>query len=987
MVTSAVKSGAYETVLVGNLDEAYQALLSGQADVFFGASITLDYFPAADVYTESFLPLMFTPASIATANRELEAVISIVNKAMHGGAIYHLNYLNNLGLEAFRKEKFLSRLNAQERAYLRNASPVPLAAGYYNYPIAFYNTYEREWEGIAFDVLAEVEKITGLSFEVANTETTELTDLLEMLYDGRAHIFPDLPYSEEREDWFLWARNNFLTNQFALISRGNYPNIALNEISNARIGITSNTGSSEMFRTWFPNAHNTKVYDTEGNAFNALNRGEVDLVMSSKNRLLAVLNYYELSDYKANYLFTYSESSFGFNKKQDVLCSIVDKALPLIDTGTIVEQWMTKTYDYRAKVAQTRLPLLIGASVLFLCLVILLFLMLRRQFSKGKRLEKFLERRTKDLNKQNSLMSAVNNAAAILLEPDSSLDAINLSMQMICECADIDRVNLWQNFRKDGRLYYRQLHKWYSPEFNLGDEVYEFSYDDTIPVLQYTLYENKTLNGPVEALPEKEREFFSRFNIKSILCVPLFLNGEMWGSVTFDDCHSRHFFQQADEYTLRSWGMLLISAIQRYEIMCELKTAIRGARSASEAKSRFVANMSHEMRTPMNVVIGLTNLMLEETSISGDTKESLKKINTAGNTLMGLINDVLDISKIEAGKLELIPVQYDVANFLNDIITQNTIRIENKPITFKLDISDDLPDKLYGDDLRVKQIMNNLLSNAFKYTKEGTVTLGVSCWRENASGADNIWVYFYVNDTGIGIREEDLKRLFTDYNQVDTRANRAIEGTGLGLSITKKYIEMMGGKITVESEYGKGSVFRVRICQGFVSDTLIGRETAESLCNFNYSEKERLSHRKLARPNLSYAKVLVVDDFPTNLEVAAGMLRKYKMQVDCVSSGQEAIDLISAGEPVYDAVFMDHMMPVLDGIQTTIVIRTLGTKYANELPIIALTANAIAGNEQMFLENGFNAYLPKPFNAGSLDAIVQLWVRDKSREDGAENGE
>jgi CheY-like chemotaxis protein/two-component sensor histidine kinase len=414
--------------------------------------------------------------------------------------------------------------------------------------------------------------------------------------------------------------------------------------------------------------------------------------------------------------------------------------------------------------------------------------------------------------------------------------------------------------------------------------------------------------------------------------------------------------------------------------MRDLRTAIKEAKSASASKSRFVANMSHEMRTPMNVIVGLTDLMLEETAVSAGTKETLKKINMAGNTLMGLINDVLDISKIEAGKLELFPVQYDVANFLNDIITLNIIRIENKPITFKLDISDDLPSKLYGDDLRVKQIMNNLLSNAFKYTKEGTVTLGVSCWHENVTGIENIWVYFYVSDTGIGIREEDLRKLFTDYNQLDAYANRAIEGTGLGLSITKKFIEMMDGKIKVESKYGEGTTFSVRIKQGFVTDTLIGKETAESLCNFSYSEKRKLTGGKLVRSDLSYARVLVVDDFPVNLDVATGMLRKYNMQVDCVLSGQEAIDLISAGEPVYDAVFMDHMMPGLDGVQTTIVIRTLGTKYANDIPIIALTANAIAGNEQMFLDNGFNAYLPKPFNAASLDKIVQLWVRDKSRE-------
>jgi CheY-like chemotaxis protein len=409
--------------------------------------------------------------------------------------------------------------------------------------------------------------------------------------------------------------------------------------------------------------------------------------------------------------------------------------------------------------------------------------------------------------------------------------------------------------------------------------------------------------------------------------------------------------------------------IARY--LRSLRETMDSLKVASEAKTRFVVNMNHEMRTPMNVIVGLTDLMMEEDDMPVSGKENLAKISTAGNTLMGLINDVLDFSKIEAGKLELMPVQYDLASFLNDIITLNIIRIGEKPIVFKLDINDTLPSVLYGDDLRVKQILNNLLSNAFKYTERGSVTMSVASQMDN----DDIWITFSVSDTGIGIRQEDIHKLFGDYNQVDTRANRKIEGTGLGLSLTKKFVELMDGQIIVESEYGKGSVFRARIRQGYVSDERIDKDIVQNLRSFRYSDRKKQAQGKLKRNNLSYARVLVVDDFPTNLDVAAGMLIKYKMQVDCVLSGKEALDRIAFGDPVYTAIFMDHMMPVMDGVEATRAIRALGNDYAKNIPIIALTANAVAGNEQMFLDNGFNAFLAKPFNVMNLDAIVQKWVR------------
>jgi signal transduction histidine kinase/CheY-like chemotaxis protein len=394
--------------------------------------------------------------------------------------------------------------------------------------------------------------------------------------------------------------------------------------------------------------------------------------------------------------------------------------------------------------------------------------------------------------------------------------------------------------------------------------------------------------------------------------------------------------------------------------------------AASEAKSSFLANMSHEMRTPLNAVIGLSELTLNAGRLEEEDYLNLEKISNSGITLLSTVNDILDISKIEAGKFNLIPVEYHTPSLLNDTITQNIMRIGERPIQFILNIDEKMPERLYGDDLRVRQIFNNLLSNAFKYTREGTVELCVNHEREE----ETVWLIASVKDTGIGIREEDLNNLFGNFIQVDTKSHRKIEGTGLGLSITKKMAEMMDGTVTVKSEYGKGSAFTVKLRQRFVDDAPIGAEVIESLKKFQYSDQKRIQNSRLVRIKLPGARVLVVDDVVTNLDVAKGMMKPYGMQIDCVTSGQEAIDLSRDGQVRYNAIFMDHMMPGMDGIEATRIIREeIGTPYAKTVPIIAFTANALVGNEEMFLGKGFQSFLSKPIEIARLDAVIKEWVR------------
>jgi signal transduction histidine kinase/CheY-like chemotaxis protein len=410
-----------------------------------------------------------------------------------------------------------------------------------------------------------------------------------------------------------------------------------------------------------------------------------------------------------------------------------------------------------------------------------------------------------------------------------------------------------------------------------------------------------------------------------------------------------------------------------YERTLELEKQTEIAINASRAKSEFLATMSHEIRTPLNAVIGLSEIELRG-NLPPSSKSNVEQIRRSGSSLLAIVNDILDISKIEAGSFELVPVEYETAPFINGTVRLNIVRIGSKPISFILEIGSDFPWKLRGDELRVRQILNNLLSNAIKYTQEGSVTLSAD-WDKRGTDA---LLRFTVRDTGMGIRQEDVSKLFSDYTQLDTRANRKIEGTGLGLAITKKLVEMMDGGIRVESEYGKGSVFTVEVLQGLVDESPLGEDTVESLRTFRYIGPEE--ERNIVRSPMPYGKVLVVDDMAVNLQVARGLLEPYSLAIDTAASGLEAIEKIRRKESRYDLVFMDHMMPGMDGIEATARIRALEGDRFKDLPIIALTANALAGMKEMFLESGFNGFISKPIDAAQLDEVLNTWIRDRRTE-------
>jgi len=406
----------------------------------------------------------------------------------------------------------------------------------------------------------------------------------------------------------------------------------------------------------------------------------------------------------------------------------------------------------------------------------------------------------------------------------------------------------------------------------------------------------------------------------------------------------------------------------------ELVAAKEYAEQSSRYKSAFLANMSHEIRTPMNAILGIAEIQLQNKSLSYETEEAISKIYESGDLLLNIINDILDLSKIEAGKLELVPVKYDIPSLINDTAQLNRLRFESTPVQFVLEINEHTPHDLFGDELRIKQVLNNILSNAFKYTSKGEIKLAVSSEAADdpQTGDDNVIVVFAVSDTGQGMTEKQVSALFDEYTRFNLEANRTTVGTGLGMSITKRLVDLMNGRISVESELGKGSVFTVRIPQKKVGEALCGTELADKLRNFRFSGTAISKKVRFLREYMPYGSVIVVDDVESNLYVAKGMLLPYGLKVETVSSGFEMIEKIKNGK-TYDIIFMDHMMPKMDGIEAVKIIREMGY---NGL-IIALTANALVGQAEMFLKNGFDGFISKPIDSREMNLLLNDFIRNR----------
>jgi signal transduction histidine kinase/CheY-like chemotaxis protein len=782
-VTAALAPSSYEAVVVRDHETAYRMLADGEADAFIGINIAEAAFdPYGGVITEDFLPLIVTPVSLTAEDPALAPVISVVTKALNNGAYRHLTELYRQGYQKYRKHKFLAQLDDEERDYIQNTPVIPFASQYMSYPISFYNANESKWEGVVFDVMDELEQLTGMKFVLVNDPTAELAELMRLLENGTAYCIPNLIQSNERRARFIWPATMYLSDKFALLSKRSYPNVELNDIPFERIGFARDSAFADVFRSWFPGAMYTTEYPTTDDAFMALDSGEIDLMMSSQSRLATLTNYYEFSDYKANYLFNAAfDASFGFNKDQTVLCSIIDKALPLIDTGRISEQWMSRTYNFETMRLRAQRPWLLSAIGLSVCVIILIVILFVRSWNSGKQLERLVELRTNELA------------------------------------------------------------------------------------------------------------------------------------------------------------------------------------AASAAKSRFLANMSHEIRTPMNAVIGFTELALD----GGNTakiKEYLREILENSKGLLQIINDILDISKIESGKMELERIPFDLHELFAACRAVIMPKAAEKGITLQFYAEPSTGKKMIGDPTRLRQVLLNLLTNAVKFTHTGIIKLSATV--KGLTGG-SIAVHFEVRDSGIGMTEEQVAKIFDAFVQADETTTRKYGGTGLGLSITKNIVSLMGGTLAVESTPKAGSIFSFDVTFETVdaSDADTGRELV-----FNELEKP-----------VFRGEVLLCEDNVVNQQVIREHLAKVGLKTVVAENGKKGVEAVQSrmekGEKQFDLIFMDMHMPVMDGLEASSKIIALNTG----IPIVAMTANVMSDDREIYRMNGIQDCVGKPFTSRELWQCLLKYLTPVSR--------
>ncbi|MCL2398752.1 MAG: response regulator [Defluviitaleaceae bacterium] len=589
-----------------------------------------------------------------------------------------------------------------------------------------------------------------------------------------------------------------------------------------------------------------------------------------------------------------------------------------------------------------------------------------------------LQHATLEQHRLEKLLQTVNDAATVLLAVNDKKgfeSALMWSMEMIGHCLDADRVQMWYSSEYEDGICVSLGSQWLS---ELGQQYPQIESTQKIPYgslpkWEEMFYNGLYFNGPITTLPFQERQFLNEHNLKSVVIIPVVLQDQFWGFFSIDDCVNERMLSIEEMDILRSASLMIASTGHRVE-QAAIMQHIEVVEESNRAKSRFLARMSHEIRTPITSVMGISEIHLQKHNLPLDVEESFSKIHNSANLLLGIINDILDLSKIESGKMTMIHEKYDVASMINDVAHLNLANLDNKNVKFHMCVDETLPCTLIGDVIRIEQILNNLLSNAFKYTEFGSVEFTVKCQflEHYEVKEDYVMLIISICDTGMGMTAEQVDILYNEYTRFHESDAHLITGTGLGMPIVYSLAEMMDAHIELESEVGKGTNIVIHIPQKIVDTTILGKETALRLQQLETDELASAKKFKFTPEPMPYGRVLIVDDVEANLFVAQGLLSFYGLNIETCTSGFEAIEKIKQGE-VYDIIFMDHMMPDMDGTEAMLTLRDMGYPKS----IVALTANTMIGQEEVFIKNGFDGFISKPIQTKQLNAILIKHIKDK----------
>jgi len=1003
---------AFESIFFDDYFDAASALEDGLIDALI-CNTAESYFLMDYPFFRSnrIFPLVYSSVSLAARKPELEPVISVLNKYLVSGGIDKLHRLYNESLLEYARFELNYHLTNEEYDYLvrhqQSGQGLPIALEPDNYPTSFFNEAEGKFQGIAPDILAELSGLTGIKFQVVTDINSTWGGILKKLEAGTVVLVSEMLHTEGRKDSFLWSEP-FSSSNYAFLSKIDYPHLEINQIPRVKVGIGKGSAYEELYNHWFSDNSNVKYYLSQGELLIALEKGEIDLAFMSSKALLYMANYREKSGYKINVLFgaPMEESRFGINRDQEILCSIICKAQQYIDSNRIWLNWSNRTFDYSRKMAETRAfhitIIAMCLSVFFLVTVVLLIINIK----------------TRNLYKSKMI----------------TLSTIYKSLPDL--------------------VYSKDLNGKYTSCNSSFEEFVNRKESEIIGKTPFDVYTNQ----------EVARDYHN--TDKSVMERNYTNKTERW--VTYMD-NSQHLLEIIMEPLIKNGKVIGMLGISRD--ITDHKKAESDAKEASRAKSDFLARMSHEIRTPMNAITGMTELALRSHDLH-DAQKHILTVKQASAHLLNIINDILDFSKIEKGKLEIVTSEYNFTSLINNVISIIRMRLIESEVKFIVNVDSNIPNNLIGDETRVRQVMLNVLINAVKYTEKGFISLNIG---RKVIGENKINLIIEILDSGKGIKSEDVNSLFQEYVQLDF-GKKSLEGVGLGLAITRTIVEKLGGKITVDSEYGKGSSFIITLAQKIKSfeplaivknhqefaillyetrdvyynsvintfenlnlkfkliatDTELLQEVQTKKYNYIFTtnmlykrNRELLLHNSnmlkivimtefgetlfdkrlntISMPvysisianvlngitdNYSYmdsneqiirfsapdAKILVVDDINTNLKVAEGLMVPYQMKIDLCSSGRGAIEAVNREK--YDIIFMDHKMPDIDGIEATAIIRGFNDKnnYFKTVPIIALTANAVLGTKEMFMEKGFNDFLPKPIDTIKLDTILEKWI-------------